>query len=166
MAVWLKSLRICATIVSLSAASVLLAEKCWSFRDSRGRSSVNFAPLHGYTEICSQDFQLCVMLTQGYPPSVQTIGYFVLDDEWQRYKQKKQKGFSQYLIAQRGRTLSREEFAEFKQYIRSQHAQVMDHTELPSTLELRGRVTLGVPCRKRGFNFVWSRSEIDTHKRS
>jgi hypothetical protein len=33
------------------------------------------------------------MLTQGYPPTVQTIGYFVSVEEWKRYQKGQHKGF-------------------------------------------------------------------------
>src|SRR4029450_4598628 len=96
--------------------SVIFGDSCESFRDTRGRSSVDVAPLSGFVDVCSRDFQLCVMLTQGYPPSVQTIGYFVPIEEWQRYQKGQHKGFSRYLIAQKGRALSTEEFGDFKSY--------------------------------------------------
>jgi hypothetical protein len=84
------------------------------------------------------------MLTQGYPPSVQTIGYFVPVEEWERYQKGQHKGFHRYLIAQKGRTLSREEFAEFKQYVHSQQGNIPDHTKLASLFESRGQVSLGI----------------------
>jgi hypothetical protein len=49
------------------------AEQCGSFRDAQDRSSVDFAPLNGFVDVCSRDFQLCVLLTQGYPLEVNTI---------------------------------------------------------------------------------------------
>ncbi len=135
----------CVALLVLAAFSLVGAQHCESFRDSRGRSSIDFAPLHGYTDVCSRDFQLCVMLTLGYPPSVQTIAYFVPNAEWQKYKEGKHKGFSRYLIAQRAvLTLSSEEFADFKPYVRSQQGTVADHSESPSLFELKGRVPLGV----------------------
>jgi len=88
----------CVALLVLAAFSLVGAQHCESFRDSRGRSSIDFAPLHGYTDVCSRDFQLCVMLTLGYPPRVQTIAYFVPNAEWQKYKEGKHKGFSRYLI--------------------------------------------------------------------
>ncbi|PYK20140.1 MAG: hypothetical protein DME55_03155 [Verrucomicrobia bacterium] len=84
------------------------------------------------------------MLTQGYPPSVQTIGYFVPVEEWERYQNGQHKGFSRYLIAQKGRTLSTEEFADFKHYVHSKNGNIPDHTKLASLLESRGQASLGI----------------------
>jgi hypothetical protein len=84
------------------------------------------------------------MLTQGYPPSVQTIGYFVPVEEWERYQKGQHKGFSRYLIAQKGRTLSTEDFAEFKHYVHSQQGNIPDHTKLAALFESRGQVSLGI----------------------
>ena len=58
----------CAAAFLLSlTGSALLADSGGSFRDVRGRSSVDFAPLAGFIDVCSRDSQLCVMLTEGYP---------------------------------------------------------------------------------------------------
>jgi len=94
--------------------------------------------------VCSRDFQLCVLLTQGYPPSVQTIGYFVPVEEWERYQKGQHKGFSQYLIGQKGETLSAEKFTDFKRYVHSQQGNIADHTKLATVFESRGQVSLGI----------------------
>src|SRR5439155_10325479 len=104
--------------------STVCGDSCGSFRDARGRSWVDLAPLPGFIDVCSRDFQLCVMLTEGYPPSVQTIGYFVPVEEWERYQKGQHKGFSRYLIAQKGETLSAESFADFKRYVHSQQGNI------------------------------------------
>jgi hypothetical protein len=138
---------VCSTaLVAFSASALIGAQRCGSFLDSRSRSAIDFAPLQGYTDLCSQDFQLCVMLTLGYPPSVQTIGYFVRDVEWQQCKEGKHERcrFARYLIAQRGRDLSSEEFLDFKRYIHSNQGNVLDHTESARAFELENRVSLGV----------------------
>jgi len=140
----LKTRHICCVAFIGLIASAIGANDCPSFVDSRGRSSVDFAPLPGYTDVCSRDFQLCVSLTQGYPPSTQTIGYFVSDAEWQDYQKGKPEGFGRYLIAQRGRTLSSDQFVDFKRYVRSQQGDIEDHTKLPSVFESQGHVSLGV----------------------
>ena len=124
--------------------SIACADSCGSFRDTRGRSAVDVAPLPGFVDICSRDFQLCVMLTQGYPPSVQTIGYFVPVEEWERYRNGQHKGFSRYLIAQKGRTLSTEEFADFKRYVHSQQGNIPDHSSLAALFESHGNASLGI----------------------
>lgn len=133
-----------AVLLFLLGGSIVCEDSCGSFRDARGRSSIDVAPLPGFSDVCSRDFQLCVMLTQGYPPSVQTIGYFVPVEDWERYQKGQHKGFSRYLIAQKGRTLSKEEFAEFKQYVHSQQGNISDHTKLASLFESRGQVSLGI----------------------
>jgi hypothetical protein len=141
-----RAMKIACVVVFLLClvGSVLHADSCGSFRDARGRSSVDVAPLPGFVDVCSRDFQLCVMLTQGFPPSVQTIGYFVPVEEWERYQTGQHKGFSRYLIAQKARTLSAEDFAGFKRYVHSQNGNIPDHTKLASLLESHGQVSLGI----------------------
>jgi hypothetical protein len=136
-------------IVSLATLLLLtapwsLSERCGSFRDAGDRSRIDFAPLDGFVDVCSQDFQLCVKLTQGYPPSVTTIGYFVLREEWEHHRKGERSGFSRYLIGQRATTMSDSEFAGFKQYVHSQQANIPDHTEAPATLELQDHIPLGI----------------------
>ena len=133
-----------AAIAFFIAASGATADSCGSFRDSRGRSSIDFAPLNGFVDVCSRDFQLCVALTLGYPPSVQTLGYFVSREEWHRYQNGKHKGFNRYLIAQKGEVLSGEQFADFKRYVHSQQGDIADHSKLATLFEQDGRVSLGV----------------------
>jgi hypothetical protein len=84
------------------------------------------------------------MLTEGYPTEVKTIGYFVPVEEWQRYQKGQHKGFSRYLIAQRGQTRSTQEFADLKRYVKAQQGDIADHTDLPSVFDSQGRVPLGV----------------------
>src|SRR5437867_950229 len=122
----------------------LAAEPCGSFIDAKARSVVDFAPPSEFVDICSRASRLCSVLTKGFPSSVQTIGYFVPVEEWRRYEKGKLNGFSRYLIAQRGGPLSRERFREFKDYVREQHGDVPDSTDVVSGLESQGRVSLGV----------------------
>ena len=138
------------TLLLLISSPVRSADLCGSFRDPRGRSSVDFAPLNGFVDVCSRDAELCDTLTKGYPASVQTIGYFVPTEEWQQY-QKDRTGFSRYLIAQRGRTLSADEFVDFKEHVRSQQGKVEDHTKLIEAFRLRGQASLGVIDEGEGF---------------
>jgi hypothetical protein len=135
---------LCALGALTAISALTAADKCGSFKDAHGLSSVDVAPLPGYVDVCSQDFQLCVKLTQGYPPSVKTIGYFVPADEWQKRQKGNLEGFTHYLIAQRGRTLSADEFIEFKHYVYSQQGNVEDHTKPADVFESQGRVSLGV----------------------
>ncbi len=134
---------VCAAIL-VGLAYSAFAEPCGSFRDARGRSSVDFAPPNGFVDVCSRDFQLCVLLTEGYPPEVTTVAYFVPGEEWQKYQKGQHKGFSRYLIAQRGQTRSPDEFSELKRYVKAQQGNVPDHTELPRILQSQGKIPLGV----------------------
>ena len=134
----------CASVALLLISASVFGDSCGSFRDSLEISSVDVAPLPGFVDVCSRNSELCVMLTHGYPPGVQTIGYFVPAEQWQRYQQGEHKGFSPYLIAQKGRTLSTEEFADFKRYVHSQQGNIPDHTQLAAIFELRGQVPLGI----------------------
>ena len=112
--------RISFTALMLVRTAVAFAEPCGSFRDARDRSAIDYAPLEGFVDVCSRDFQLCVALTQGYPPSVKTIGYFVPAQEWERYQEGDRTGFSRYLIGQRATAMSELEFNEFKRYLSMQ----------------------------------------------
>jgi hypothetical protein len=140
----MSSRHLAATAILLLIASESFAEPCGSFRDARERSRADFAPLDGFVDVCSRDFQLCVKVTQGYPPSVKTIGYFVPTKEWQRYQKGEMSGFSRYLIGQLATTMSASEFDGFKQYIHSHQGSMGDHTKAPATLKLEERVSLGV----------------------
>src|SRR5262245_41877372 len=102
------------TLFAVATSCVVAAEPCGSFRDSKKRSEIDFAPPTGFVDVCGQDAQLCAVLTSGFPPSVQTIGYFVRSQEWQQYQKGELKGFNRYLIAQRARTISTTEFSDFK----------------------------------------------------
>jgi hypothetical protein len=117
---------------------------CGSFVDPKRRSTINFAPIRGFVEVCSLDGALCDLLTKGYPPSVTTIAYFVTNQDWQLHVKGSLKGFSRYLIGQRGHSWSREEFLEFKNRVRSDQGTVPDHTNLPAVVESLGRASLGV----------------------
>ena len=60
------------------------------------------------------------------------------------YQNGQHKGFSPYLIAQKGRTLSPEEFADFKRYVHSRQGEIPDHTELATIFASRGQVSLSI----------------------
>lgn len=106
--------------------------------------SLDLAPPPGFVEVCSRNAQLCEVLTRGYPPSVTTRGYFVTEEEWNRFAETEELGFTAYLIAQTSGTKSAEEFKQFKEYVIAQQGEVPDHTELPSFLKKNGQVSLGV----------------------
>jgi hypothetical protein len=105
---------------------------------------LDLTPPIGFVEICSQDAKLCDRLTRGYPPSVQTVGYFVSPQEWAQFKKGTLLGFSHYLIAQVSRSTPPDRFPGVKDFIRSRQGAVPDHTDLPGTLKSQGRVSLGV----------------------
>ena len=48
------------------------------------------------------------------------------------------------MIAQRGRTLSSDQFLDFKRYVHSRQGDIEDHTKLASVFESQGRISLGV----------------------
>jgi len=125
-------------------AAIAFAEPCGSLRDARDRSAIDYAPLEGFVDVCSRDFQLCVALTQGYPPTVKTIGYFVRAEEWERYQEGDRSGFSRYLIGQRASTMSESEFDDFRRYLHAQHGSMPEHTKTPTTFNLHERASLGI----------------------
>ena len=84
------------------------------------------------------------MLTNGYPPSVTTLAYFVSGPEWQAYRQSPPRGFTRYLIPQLARSMSSADLRGFKQYLHAQQGSIPDHTKLPSVFESEGRVPLGI----------------------
>ncbi len=137
-----------ASLLLLVSGSVC-GDSCDSFRDSRGRSAIDFAPLPGFVDVCSRDFQLCVLLTEGYPPSVQTLGYFVPSEEWERYQKGQHKGFSRYLIAQKGEPLSAEKFADFKRYVHSQQGDIADRRFSSRVVACRSGSLMKVPIQFR-----------------
>ncbi len=133
-----------AAVLAMTASYGAAPELCDSFRDPKGRSVVDFAPPSGFLDVCSRDAALCDLVTRGYPQSVQTIGYFVPAEEWLRYQKRELRGFSRYLIGQRGRTLSAKDFSDFKSYVHEKQGDIPDHTELPKHLKDFGQVPLGI----------------------
>jgi hypothetical protein len=132
-----------ASALLMFVISTSAAESCESFRDPRGRSDIDFAPPNGFVDVCSQDVALCHELTKGYPPSVQTIAYFALEDEWRHYS-RDQKGFSRYLIAQVTDPISDSDFLELKSQIRRAHGNIPDNTKTHERVELQERTSFGV----------------------
>jgi hypothetical protein len=131
-------------ILTLTASAAFAGVRCGSFVDPGHRSMVDFAPLSGFVDVCSKDVLLCTALTQGYPPSITTIGYFVPVDDWQRYQRGDRSGFPRYLIGQRASSWSAAEFATFKQYLHSTQGITPDHTALVDGLASQGRAPLGI----------------------
>jgi len=135
----------------LGLALVLLPESFVSAAEGKCASNVvmvdadriDLAPPTGFVEICSQDAKLCEVLTRGYPPSAETIGYFVTATEWARHKKQKV-GFTRYLIAQVSRSTAAKDFPGLKDFIRARQGKLPDHTDLPKTLKSQGQVSLGI----------------------
>ena len=133
-----------ALAVLLALTAALNAQNlCQSAKDAVGGTEIDLAPLAGYVEVCAQDTALCHTLTDGFPPSVTTLGYFVTSDGWRAYRQAAQ-GFDQYLIAQLARSMSAGDIPGFKRYVHAQQGSIPDHTRLPAVLESEGRVALGI----------------------
>jgi hypothetical protein len=132
-------------LLCLAATTQLLSgdESCGTFVSSIAGTSLNLAPPLGFVEICGQDAKLCQTLTSGYPPSSHTLGYFVTAEEWARYR-KSPIGFSKFLIAQHAGSMSPDMLPDFKKYVRSQQGDIPDNTDLPSTLQSRGRAPIPV----------------------
>jgi hypothetical protein len=117
---------------------------CGSFRASATPSPLDLSPLPGYVEVCSRDRELCRQLTNGFPPSTVTLGYFVSAEDWQARAGASRSGFHDYLIAQLAQGMTADDLPRFKQYLRSQNGTVPDHTELPKILASEGRAPLGI----------------------
>ena len=116
---------------------------CGSFVSKVDAASLDLAPPTGFVEICGQDAELCRVLTAGYPPTAKTLGYFVTSEEWMRFK-KQPIGFTRYLIAQLATSMAPEDLAGLKEHIRSQQANIPDHTELPAIVESQGRAPIAI----------------------
>jgi len=120
------------------------ADKCGSFPIKTGGERLDVAPLMGFVEVCSQDAALCRALTQGYPPSAMTVGYFVTADEWARFKKGALPGFTNYLIAQIAKSTSPANLPDIKAFLKSRQGQIPDHTKVPDVLKVQDEVNLGV----------------------
>lgn len=104
---------------------------------------LDLAPPVGFVGVCTQNDDLCQQLTAGYPEGVHTLGYFVLPEEWERYK-KSPISFTRYLIAQQAGAMSPADLPGLKEYIRSQQGAIPDHSKLTSLLNSEGTVPTGV----------------------
>jgi hypothetical protein len=136
---------ICVSAVMFAGVCASAETSCQSFSDVKGRSNVDFAPPNGFVEVCSRDAALCHRLSKGYPSTVQTIAYFVTAEDWAKYPLSVDRsGFKRYLIGQRTRGMTADEFLAFKSHVHSQQGSVADHTELPRMLESQGRMPLGI----------------------
>jgi hypothetical protein len=133
------TLAVLGVVVTTAAAQT----PCQSAKRSVTGGDVDLAPLAGYLDIYSENTPICRTLTEGYPPSVTTMGYFVTADEWRSFKQAP-RSFTQYLIAQFAPSMSPDDLPGLKQYLRSQQGNIPDHTRLPSVLDSVGRVPLGI----------------------
>jgi hypothetical protein len=131
-------------LVLFEPFSQAAGDSCVTYPVKVGSGRLDLAPPGGFVEICSQDAKLCSTLTRGFPPSVQTVGYFVSPQEWAQFKKGEILGFTRYLIAQISRSTAAQGFPGLKDFVRSQQGTIPDHTDLPSTLKSQGRVGLGV----------------------
>jgi hypothetical protein len=131
-------------LVGVAQSGLAMAQDaCQSAIRSAGAVQIDIAPPGHFIDVCSEDASLCKRLTSGYPPSVSTLAYFVLPGEWEASRDKPH-GFTRYLIAQLAGSMSPHELPEFKQHLHAQQGEIPDHTTLPSTLQSRGRVPLGI----------------------
>ncbi len=120
------------------------ADTCGSFPIKTGGERLDIAPLTGFVEVCSQDATLCRALTEGYPASTMTVGYFVTAAEWARFKKGALPGFTNYLIAQIAKSTSPADLPDLKAFLKSRQGQIPDHTKLPDILKVEDEANLGV----------------------
>jgi hypothetical protein len=123
--------------------SALAQDACIQTIRSAGSFQIDLSTPGHFIDVCAEDATLCKTLTSQYPPTVSTLAYFVLPDEWKAAK-KEFRGFRRYLIAQLSGSMSPDKLPGFKQYLHSQQGEIPDHTALPSVLASRGRVPLGI----------------------
>jgi hypothetical protein len=119
-------------------------DTCSSFMAKDGADRFDVAPPAGFVEVCAQDAVLCRRLTEGYPPTAPTVGYFVTPQEWAQLKKGTLSGFTSYLIAQVAETTDPAQFARLKEFIRSKQGDIPDHTKVPEYIKLKGEANLGV----------------------
>lgn len=134
----------CLVLSLLILAGRVSAQSCDTWRTQAGDSTIDLAPLSGFVEVCSQDAQLCSVLTAGYPPSVKTLGYFAPAAEWNAVRQRASLGFKHYLIAQLATSMTPERLPGFKNFLRSQQGNTPDHSDLPRFLAAEGRAPMGI----------------------
>jgi hypothetical protein len=137
--------RILLTVAVVIAQPVvaIAQDACQSTIRSAGGVQVDLSPPGHFIDVCAEEAALCKTLTSGYPPSVSTLAYFVLPDEWKASKDKPQ-GFTRYLIAQLAGSMSPDKLPGLKRHLHSQQGEIPDSTALPSALASRGRVPLGI----------------------
>src|SRR5258707_10884785 len=114
-------LTVLAMIVPFSA---LAQDACVPTIRSAGPFQIDVSPPGHFIDVCAEDASLCKTLTSktltsGYPPTVSTLAYFVLPDEWKAAKEKPPRGFTRYLIAQLSGSMSPDKLPGFKQYLHS-----------------------------------------------
>jgi hypothetical protein len=117
-------------VVSIAlAAPAVAGPACGSFPAKVPDPALDLAPPEGFTEICSQDQELCKKLTSHYPKA-KTLGYFVSTEEWKRYKEKKDTtSITRTLIAQWAENMQPAQFADLQKFMRSRHGK--DATAAP-----------------------------------
>jgi hypothetical protein len=128
---------------ALIARPAVAEDACLSAIRSAGAAPVDLSPPGQFVDVCAEDAGLCRTLTSGYPPTVTTLAYFVLPEEWKASKDKP-RGFTRYLIAQLAGSMSPDKLPGFRRYLHSQQGNIPDNTVLPSVLASHGRVPLGI----------------------
>jgi hypothetical protein len=131
-----------AILCSVAPASSQAA--CTLWRATTPQPVSELAVPRGYIEICSEDAALCHTLTSGFPPSVQTFGYFVPEDEWAAFREGRTQGFRHYLIAQLATRTQPADFPALRAGLRARQGDIPDHSEVPTMVESIGRAQLGV----------------------
>ena len=138
------------TLCGLALAVALLAPAatppqepaCGSFAATFEGTRIELAPLAGYVEVCGRSEPLCRYLTSGYAPTVQTLGYFVPEEDWER-AQRTGQGFQRDMIAQLALDTKPSELPELKAYLK-QGEGLSNPDEIAASLSATGRAELGI----------------------
>ena len=131
-----------ALFIVTAVGSAWAGPRCEAFNVSD--SDLKLDPPADMIDVCSRDSELCQKLTNGYPPSVKTLAYFVTMSEWKEYQAGKRLGFSRYLIGQEALGMTSSAFGGLKDFIRLRQGDMPDNSTLPAVLQSTGRVNLGV----------------------
>jgi hypothetical protein len=135
---------ILAALLCQRALPAIAQPKCGSFPAPVPAPALDLAPPADFVEICSKDAVLCAKLASGYPPTAKMVGYFVIPEEWQRYREGQLSGFTRYLIAQISEGTKPADFSGLRSFIRSRQGEIPDNTELSPAFDSAGRSKIGV----------------------
>ncbi len=130
----------------------------------------------GYVDICADRSERCIALTAGFPPSVETLAYFVLPKELHAAQTDNQRlGFSRYYIVQLSRQSHAADYPIMRNAIREKNGNLVDSTQLPKSLgqmrvvrlgvldETESSITIGVLMRPEGERDQLSAPTIATN---